>query len=218
MVSCVVVARNGKIYLSDATSRFSAAMLGITEASMLDVIEQSCTGRVLEFDPATTVTRVLAKGLCFANGVAMNADESALLVAETGRYRVWKVSVSADALDMSLPSPLAQLVLDNLPGYPDNLVRGLDGKIWLGLSALRNDLDSMSRWPFLRKLMLRLPRALWPIPKPYGHVFAFTEDGKVVEDLQDPSGASHTLTGASETKDRLYFHNLTGHGIGYLSR
>ena len=47
----------------------------------------------------------------------------------------------------------------------------------------------MAGKPFLRELTLRLPRALWPLPKRYGHVMAFSEDGKVVADLQDPSGA-----------------------------
>ena len=37
----------------------------------------------------------------------------------------------------------------------------------------------MADKPFLRELTLRLPRALWPLPKPYGHVMAFTEDGTV---------------------------------------
>ena len=45
----------------------------------------------------------------------------------------------------------------------------------------------MADKPFMRELTLRLPRALWPLPKAYGHVMAFTEDGQVVADLQDPA-------------------------------
>jgi len=71
----VVVARNGKIYLSDASTRFAPARWGGTfEASVLDIIEQSSTGRILEYDPATRGTRVVAKGLSFANGVALSED------------------------------------------------------------------------------------------------------------------------------------------------
>ena len=45
-------------------------------------------------------------------------------------------------------------------GYPDNLMRGLDGKIWLGFAKPRNPkIDNMADKPFLRKLTLRLPRA-----------------------------------------------------------
>ena len=35
-------------------------------------------------------------------------------------------------------TPEIKLVFDNLPGYPDNLMRGLDGKIWVGLVKPRN--------------------------------------------------------------------------------
>jgi sugar lactone lactonase YvrE len=75
----VVVAANGKIYFSDASTRF-AAIVGVigsdtVNASILDVMEQSATGRILEYDPAVKTTRIVAKGLSFANGVALSRDE-----------------------------------------------------------------------------------------------------------------------------------------------
>ena len=74
----------------------------------------------------------------------------------------------------------------------------------------------MAGKPWLRSLTLRLPRALWPIPQPYGHVIAFTDDGKVVADLQDPSGAYPETTAITETADRLYVQSLHAHGLGWL--
>ena len=76
----------------------------------------------------------------------------------------------------------------------------------------------MAGKPFLRQVTLRLPRALWPLPKPYGHVFAFDEEGKVVADLQDPKGAYPQTTGATETADRLYVQNLHLRTLGWLPR
>jgi sugar lactone lactonase YvrE len=111
------------------------------------------------------------------------------------------------------------VLFDNLPGYPDNLMRGLDGKIWLGFAKPRNPtIDKMADKPFMRKLTLRLPRALWPIPKTYGHVMAFTEDGKVVADLQDPSGAYPETTAVTETRERLYIQSLHAKGLGWLPK
>ena len=72
--------------------------------------------------------------------------------------------------------------------------------------------------PLLRKATMRLPRAWWPVPKPYGHVMAFTEDGAVVADLQDPTGAYPETTAVTETPDRLYVQSLHARALGWLPR
>jgi sugar lactone lactonase YvrE len=216
----VVVAKSGKMYLSDASTRFAPKDWGGTfEASVLDILEQASTGRILEYDPTNKTTRVVAKGFSFANGVALSQDEQTLFINETGKYRVWKISVSAKDLDILTPSNQAKLLFDNLPGYPDNLMRGFDGKIWLGLVKPRNPtIDNLATKPFMRKLILRLPRVMWPVPKAYGHVIAFTEDGKVVADLQDPSGAYPETTAVTETADRLYIQSLHAKGLGWMPK
>lgn len=216
----VVVAPDGQIYLTDASTRFAPADWGGTfEASVLDILEQSSTGRVLAHDPATGRTRVVAHGLSFANGIALSADGRALFVAETGRYRIWKIDPAANDVDVRQPTPAARVLLDNLPGYPDNLMRGRDGRIWLGFAKPRNPtIDRLALSPALVKLTLRLPRALWPVPKSYGHVVAFTEDGRVVADLQDPTGAYPETTAVTETADRLYVQSLHAKAIGWLPR
>lgn len=216
----VVVAKSGKIYFSDASTRFAPKDWGgVFESSILDILEQSSTGRVLEYDPATKTTRIVAKGFSFANGVALSQDEKTLFVNETGKYRVWKILVSAQDLNISIPGDQAKVLFDNLPGYPDNLMRGLDGKIWLGLVKPRNaTVDKLATKPFMRKLTLRLPRAMWPVPKAYGHVIAFSEDGKVVADLQDPSGAYPETTAVTETKDRLYIQSLHAKELGWMHK
>ncbi len=216
----VVVAKSGKIYFSDASTRFAPKDWGGTfEASVLDILEQSATGRILEYDPANKTTRVVAKGFSFANGVALSKNEQTLFVNETGKYRVWKLSVAANDLDIATANSQAEVLLDNLPGYPDNLMRGLDGKIWLGFAKPRNiTIDKLATKPFMRKLTLRLPRVFWPMPKAYGHVLAFTEDGKIVADLQDPSGAYPETTAVTETSERLYIQSLHAHGLGWLPK
>ncbi|MDO8284688.1 MAG: SMP-30/gluconolactonase/LRE family protein [Rhodoferax sp.] len=216
----VVVAKSGKMYFSDASTRFAPKDWGGTfEASVLDIIEGASTGRILEYDPATKATRVLAYGLSFANGVALSADEQTLFVNETGKFRLWKIAVAASGVNVAQNSPQATVLMDNLPGYPDNLMRGIDGKIWLGFAKPRNPkADAMADKPWLRRLSLRLPRALWPIPPSYGHVIAFTEDGKIVADLQDPTGSYPETTAITETKDRLYVQSLHAHGLGWLPK
>jgi sugar lactone lactonase YvrE len=219
----VTVAPGGGIYFTDATRRYSPARHGGTfEASILDFIEHVPTGRVLVYHPRDGRVEVVADGLSFANGIVMSADGQSLLVAETGNYRVWRILAAARGLDLAHGAPAdgrARVLLDGLPGYPDNLMRGKDGRIWLGLPKPRTkQVDAMAGRPFIRKLALRLPRALWPVPPAYGHVIAFNEDGKVVADLQDPSGSYPETTGVLETGDRLYIQSLHAPAIGWLAK
>jgi sugar lactone lactonase YvrE len=216
----VVVADDGTIYFTDASTRFSPVDWGGTyEASVLDILEQAASGRVLAFEPSTGSTRVVANGFSFANGVALSGDGSRLFVSETGRYRVWSIDSHARDIHVQRDSAQASVLLDNLPGYPDNLMRGRDGRIWVGLFRPRNPAaDGLSDKPFMRKVLLRLPRAWLPVGEPYGHVFAFLENGQVTEDLQDPAGVYPETTGVTETADRLYIHSLNAPSIGWVAR
>ena len=208
----VAVARNGRIYFTDASTRFGPAQNGgVLEASIQELIEGAASGRLLEYDPATKKTRVIARGFAFANGIALSQDQQSLFLADTGKFRILKVSLQGNAPP--------QVLFDNLPGYPDNVVRGLDGKIWVGLVKPRNpDADQLADKPSMRKLIMRLPRAMWPLPKEHGHVFAFTEDGKVVADLQDPAAAYKETTGVTETPDRLYIQSLHGKTLAWMPK
>jgi sugar lactone lactonase YvrE len=218
--NAVVVAPDGTIYFTDSSRRFSPLRWGGTyEASIVDITEQSATGRILAYDPTSGHTRIVAHGLSFANGVALAADGHTLFVNETGRYRVWRIDGRADDVDVRRGSAQARVLLDNLPGYPDNLMRGRDGRIWVGLVRPRNPAaDALAQWPFVRKIALRLPQSLLPLGKPYGHVFAFDENGRVTISLQDPAGAYPETTGVTETVDRLYIQSLDAHAIGWLPR
>ena len=83
------VARDGRIYFSDASTRFGARLGGSTySASLLEIIEHRGNGRLLVWDPATGKATTVLRGIHFANGVALADDESYVLVSETGSYRV----------------------------------------------------------------------------------------------------------------------------------
>lgn len=106
------------------------------------------------------------------------------------------------------------MFLDNLPGYPDNISRGR-GRFWAGLVKPRSKLsEALAGLPWVRKIILRLPEFLWPVPRPYGHLIAFDESGKITSDLQDPSGRVGEVTGAFETPDALFISRLHGTFIG----
>jgi sugar lactone lactonase YvrE len=134
---------------------------GTFEAAVLDIVEQACTGRILEHDPATAHPR-RRQGFSFANGVRAERRRAEPVRRRDGKYRVWKIAVAGRDLDVGkVPLPAdAAVVLDNLPGYPTTSCAGQDGRIWLGFSGPRSaQIDAMSDKPFLRELTLRLPRS-----------------------------------------------------------
>ena len=77
-------------------------------------------------------------------------------------------------------------------------------------------IDATATRPWLRAMAVRLPRAWWPVPPAYGHVFAFDAAGKVVADLQDPAGHYPSTTGVTEAFGRRYVQSLHAGALGYL--
>ena len=152
-------------------------------------------------------------GFQFANGVAMTPDEQAVFVCETGAYRIVRVAVTGAARGSVTP------VLEGLPGFPDNISRGLDGRYWVALFAPRNALlDALSARPFLRKVIVRIPMALRPRAAEYGHIFAMDAGGRVLDDRQDPSGGFPKMTDVLETERWLFIGSLQGGTLARVAR
>jgi YD repeat-containing protein len=205
----VDIAADGRIYFSDASSKFSAKQYGTYGGSLLDINEHGGHGRVLEYNPATGLTSILLSGLNFANGVSVSHDQQFLLVNETGSYRILKTPLHGPERGK------IQVLLDNLPGFPDNLNRGHEGVYWLGLVSPRSaPLDAMSSNPGLRKVVQRLPDFMRPKAARFGHLVAFDEEGKVLFSLQDPLGMYGYTTGALEIGDKLYVSSLHETALG----
>jgi len=210
----VDVAADGRIFFSDATTRFGAKEHGGTHAaSLLDLVEHGHAGRLLVHDPRTGKTSTVATGFSFANGVAVSADQEFVVLSETGEYRVWRIFIAGDRAGQK------EVLLGNLPGFPDNVSTGLDGRFWIALVSPRSpQLDAMAERPFVRKVVQRLPAFLRPNGKFYGHVIAIDATGKVVADLQDPAARQPVNTSVIETSTHLYVGSLISPGIGRLSR
>jgi len=210
----VAVATNGKIYFSDATTRFAAQDWGGTlAASLLDILEHGDTGRIIEYDPVNKQAKVVLKGLNFANGVAAAPDAPFILVNETGEYRVWKLWIDGPKSGQS------EVILSNLPGFPDNVSAGLDGVFWVGIVAPRSsELDAIAAKPFWRKLSLRLPEFMRLQVQPYGMVVGIGSDGSVRHNLQAPSGRLYSTTGVVETGSDIYITSLTAPFLAKVSK
>lgn len=166
------VAADGTIYFTDSSTKFGF------EHWRGDLIEHRPTGRLLRRDPDGTLT-VLATDLAFANGVALAADESFVVVSETAGYslkRVWLTGERAGTIEPFGPV---------LPGFPDNISTGEDGNIWVALASPRDrTLDALlPRAPWIRTLVWSLPQQLQPQPQSVIHIQAYAPDGTLAHDI-----------------------------------
>lgn len=215
------VAADGTIWFSD-----SSRYWGVREWTS-DLIAHTRSGRLLRRAPDGTVTTVL-DGLAFANGVALLADESAVLVAETALRRIRRVElvdgnpaagqdVGREGVSPQVPS--AQIFVDALPGYPDNIARGSDGLIWSAIASppdpvlgvLQRSNDT------LRKLALRLPDALKPSPRRTVRVTAHDDRGALVHDLQADAADWHMATGVREHHGRVWMGSLVEPALAHVT-
>ena len=199
MVFCnnAAVAGDGTVFFTD-----SSRVYGI-DRWKADVVENTCTGRLLRRDPDGSVSVVL-DGLRFANGVALAADESYVAVAETaGRtvVRRWLTGERAGETD--------HLAAD-LPGYPDNIARGSDGLVWVTVASPRDPVvEGLMRGPMpLRRAAWRLPQPLQPKPKRTARVMAFDDAGTVVHDRSFDASSFHMVTGVREHDGRVWLGSL----------
>jgi sugar lactone lactonase YvrE len=196
------VAKDGTIYFSDSSLHF-----GIDEFKG-DILSHSGTGRLIRRDPDGTVT-VLLDDLDFANGVALAEDESFVLVAETGGYRVTR-------LDLSGPEAgTRSVIIDNMPGLPDNMSTGSDGVFWIALPSARNRLLDLllPRPGFLRSAVWAMPDRLQPDATRITWVVGIDGEGEVVHNLQGSGKDFHYVTGVREHAGHLYLGSLVEPGI-----
>lgn len=203
----VDVARDGRIYFSDASSRFKGE-----DGVMFDLLEARPHGRLLRYDPVKNQVEVLLDGLYFANGVAVAPDDSFVLVNETFRYRITRYWLTGDKAGQS------DIFADNLPGFPDGVASDGLGHFWVALVAPRNaDADRMHPYPWVKNLVAKLPAALRPRPQSYGLVLALDSNGKIITSLHDPDGTHlNEITSVEPNAGMLYFGSLRNDRIGRL--
>lgn len=200
------VAPDGRIFFSEATIRFDMSDW------MVDALEARGNGRIICHDPATGRTRTVLPGLKFPNGIAMCRDGQSFLFAET-----WGCSISRHYF-AGPKKGRTEVVIPDLPGYPDNINRASDGGYWVALVGMRTPVfDLMLTDPGLRKRMVsRVAPDEWLFPNMnYGCVIKIDEEGSVTDCLWDRTGKNHPMiTSMREHKGWLYLGGVSNNRIG----
>jgi ribose transport system permease protein len=199
---------DGRVYFSEATIRYGF------EEWVVDALEGRGNGRIIRYDPASGATRTILRDLLFANGVCVAHDKKSVLFAET-----WGCRVSRYWLE-GPKARTTEIVIPDLPGYPDNINRGSHGTYWVALAGTRTpsyDL-AMTMPGFRRRMARRVAGDEWLFPNVnVGCVVHFAADGRILETLWDLGGENHpTITSMREHRGYLYLGGVTNNRIGRL--
>lgn len=208
MVFCnnAAVAANGDIWFSDSSTVYPI------ERWKADFVEDTRTGRLICRRADGTV-EVHLEGLRFANGVALAPDDSFVCVAE---------SVARTVVRLWLSGPRAgtrDLLVGDLPGYPDNIALGSDGLIWVTIGSPVDPLVEgiRDRAPLLvRRAVTCIPERLQPGPKRTARVQAYDVDGRLVHDVDADATSYHMVTGVREHQGRVWFGSLEEDAIAVV--
>jgi sugar lactone lactonase YvrE len=201
------VTADGTIYFTDSSRCYGL------DAYQSDVIERTASGRLMRRDPAGEVQIVLDQ-LEFANGVALADDESFVAVAETGAARVLRVWLTGPHAGQS------EVLVDDLPGMPDNLSTGTEGRIWVAIpSPMVGLLHLVHRAPRrLRRLIGHAATALNHPPTVPARVLAVDRDGDIVGRIEGARRCGYRMvTGVREFNGSLYLGSIVEDAVAVLS-
>jgi len=199
------------VYFSDATSISPLYHDGIYDtwmSSIVDIFSAVPRGRLLRYNNDTKQTEVLMDELQFANGVSLAKDGSFVLIAETGRYRVWRYWLKGPKAGKS------EIFVENLVGFPDGVSRRENGDgFWIALVTPRNAaLDYLHPYPHIKRISQKLPKSMQLQPARYSHVVEVSSAGKVVRSFQAPDSIG--ITSVTEREGKLYLGSLVAPWVG----
>ncbi len=200
------IAPDGRVFFSEATIRYEM------HEWQIDSLEGRGNGRLICYDPNTGQTRTLVKNLIFPNGVCLGPDQQSVLFAES-----WACTIKRYWFDGPKKGQV-EMVIPNLPGYPDNINRASDGNYWVALMGMRGPaFDLAMREPaFRRRMAKRLPQDEWLSPNiNVGCVIKINERGEVLDALWDLGGENHPMiTSMREHRGYLYLGGISNNRIG----
>lgn len=224
----VAIGKSGKVYFSDATEIYPDRLhdkgdWDILYASKLDFMRGKRTGRLLQYDPATEEVKVLVRDLWFANGVAVDKDETYVVVSQTFAMTLSKFYLSGPN------QGTFETIIDShqLAGFTDGADCSWEtngptaGKCYV---AVPTEIMTVAKLiqklppPFdygSRFLLMMLPKWLAPKPTAYCAVVEVDMQTGETRTFQDPDATDmEFLTGVTVHGNKLYLGSLHRDVVG----
>ena len=223
--------KSGKVYFTDASNVSPDYLLhknyyDCWHAAKLDLLRGGSkgTGRLLEYDPTSDTTKILADGLFFANGIAVDKEEQYLVFAESTGINIVKYHLQgpqAGTLEVIVPSSKLPFYLDGVDcSWKTGLCYAIGPSSVTAIHKFTAKLpDTISM--ILRNFFMILPRDWAPDAEPFASIVEF--DPKQPKDdgtfefrfIQDPTGKDlRMLTGVTEQDGKLYLGSLANKYVG----
>ena len=199
----LAITQEGVVYFSDATQRNPIIIEN-------EFWEQRPSGRIISYDLNTQESEIVLDVLFFANGVALDANEDYIIISETFGLEIKRHWIRGSKKGTT------EIFTNELPGFPDN-VTFTDGIFWIAIPSQRAlEAEPLTEFPFLRSVLLRLPKFIRDgiTPKPYSMILGFDAEGKLQYNLQDPNGGYDYITSVLQVDDKLYIGSLKEEAIG----
>ncbi|CAI6010699.1 unnamed protein product [Closterium sp. NIES-65] len=180
--------KNGVVYFTDGSTRWQR------KDFFLATLEGQPDGRFMQYDIATGQTKVLVKGVAFANGVAISRDRTFVVFCETSYMRCHRYFIRGPKMGK------AEMFV-NLPGYPDN-------RSWQG-APMRSTGFSLpkvlARSPYARYRLLNDPVGLQAayvaaVGLSHGIIVEVDNKGVITDVLEDKLGRN--VVAASEVVEK----------------
>ena len=197
----LTVLEDGSVILTDASTRY-----GYGEY-MTSFLEGEQTGVVYHVT-APGEYEAVAEGFAFINGVDHDPATGLVYLNETWAGRVWTLDPRTNTVE---------LLIDALPGYPDNLEFDPGtGLIWVALPSRRSEeLEALHPRPFVKRLAWRWIQiaGLPPLPPRPVMALALNTQGEPAAALYGPDDAPFGITTAVPYEGRIWVAGLERDGI-----
>ncbi|XP_061106685.1 adipocyte plasma membrane-associated protein [Conger conger] len=199
------ISRNGTVFFTDSSSRWGRRHV------RYEVIETNHLGRLLAYNPETGLVKTLLDSLYMPNGIAFSPEEDFLLMAETSIGRILRYWLNGPKAGTK------EVLLSNMPGYPDNIRASDRGTFLVGITTIRFPgrllppfLDLIGPYPAIKRLMTKVVPLGWYsalLPR-YGLVLELGQDGEVLGSLHDPDGSlTWAVSDVFQHGGRVYLGN-----------